>query len=510
MSSRLNLLMRVFSISGKDLSDLMSIDSSLVSKWRSGRRMLKPTSVYADKIVTYIIERDKPNQYKNICRLLKNNYEHIESCSKSELIFFLKNWLTSGSALSQNDAEFDPLKNSESVDISIFYRFHGNKGRRQAIKFMTDYAMEHTPGLERISYTEESAAWFYEDDAFLKEWRENNDWFLRHGNKITVIHPVDRTYETTAISMLNWMQLHMVGGTHACYIPKYSDESVRFTLFLIPDHLVLFSLSSRKHEKVGDMFLTNDPSFLKSIGNILKDFLDRSIPIFARYYFDNNEEFFNDLIGILETGKEKYIHSFAFLFTPLSEHLVKEILQYNKISGEEIDKIAELYHIISTLFISSKTRYFINIDKLERILRQDNTAILDSFSFIMGRVISVPHALFIKVIREALDTILNIETIDIGITDAQLLANLDDINILAQENTYANFFCANLETPLSLVSKELTVATGVYQTLGKIWNSIPRLKRNKEFVFNQIQEQLTAAYENIEDVSQADDTDFTF
>ena len=64
MSSRLNLLMRVFSISGKDLSDLMSIDSSLVSKWRSGKRMLKPTSAYADKIVAYIIERDAPNHYK--------------------------------------------------------------------------------------------------------------------------------------------------------------------------------------------------------------------------------------------------------------------------------------------------------------------------------------------------------------------------------------------------------------------------------------------------------------
>ena len=369
--------------------------------------------------------------------------------------------------------------------------------------------MEHTPGLERISYTEESAVWFYEDRAFLKEWRENNDWFLRHGNRITVIHPVDRTYETTAISMLNWMQLHMVGGTHACYIPRYSDESVRFTLFLIPGHLVLFSFSSRKHDKVGDMFLTNDPSFLKSIGNVLKDFLGRSIPIFTRYYFDESEEFFNDLIGILETGKAKYMYSYAFLFAPLSEHIVKEILQFNNISSEVIDKVTELYHIISTLFVASKTRYFINIDKLDRILRQDGAIILDSFSFIMGRVISVPRALFIKVIREALDAILNMETIDIGITDAQLLANLDGVNILAQENTYANFFCAGLETPLSLVSKELSVATGVYQTLSKLWDSIPRLTRNKEFVINQIQEQLTAS-ENKEDISAKDSVDFSF
>ena len=499
MPSRLSLLMKVFAISGKDLSELMHIDSSLVSKWRSGKRMLKPKSVYADKIVSHIMERDKPNHYDNICKLLANDYDSIQSCSEKETALFLKSWLTSGNTVDQKDSKFDDLKNMDTVDISIFYKFHGNKGRRQAVRFFLDYAIKHSPQLEVLSYTEENATWFYENEAFLKEWGEKNNWLLQNNNMIKVIHPVDRTYENTATSMLKWMPLHMTGKTRAFYIPQYTDEPLSFTLFLIPNHLVVFNISSRIYSKSTETYVTNDKAFLSGIKNVLQDFFDKSMPIFKRYKFKSHVDYFNDLIGIMEAKKAKYFYCSTFLFMPLSENLIKEILQYNHIPEEDISKYAELYSIISTLSLRSLSRYFINYERIKAQLKQERV-VLDSFSFIMGDTISVSRELFAKIVSEATDSIQGIDSIEIGLTDSMMLNDLGSINLLVQENTYANFSSTDEEEPLSLVTKELTVVTGIFMRLEKIWHAIPRLNRNKEFVYNQLLELL-------ETTSEADEED---
>jgi hypothetical protein len=78
----------------------------------------------------------------------------------------------------------------------------------------------------------------------------------------------------------------------------------------------------------------------------------------------------------------------------------------------------------------------------------------------------------------------------VGIINAQALTDAD-VNILVEERICANFFSAEIEEPLSLVTKELTVVAGMFLKLEKTWDSIPRLKRNKEFASNQMKELMT-------------------
>ena len=178
MPSRLHLLMKMFAISGKNLSELVHVDSSLISKWRSGKRVLKPDSCYVETMVDHIIELDKPNNYINICKLLANDYEKVFSSSEEELSEKLSVWLTSSSTLSKKKSKFDELKDMDSVELCIFYKLQGNEGRRQAVRFLMNYAISHSPELEVLSYTEEEASWFYEDAAFSKEWGQKNYWLL--------------------------------------------------------------------------------------------------------------------------------------------------------------------------------------------------------------------------------------------------------------------------------------------------------------------------------------------
>ena len=94
MESRLTILMDTFGISGKDLSGLLHIDSSLVSKWRSGKRYLKPNSVYTNQIIKHVMALDRSNQYAKVRMMLSNEYVNIFKCSENEVMLFLKDWLT--------------------------------------------------------------------------------------------------------------------------------------------------------------------------------------------------------------------------------------------------------------------------------------------------------------------------------------------------------------------------------------------------------------------------------
>ena len=93
---------------------------------------------------------------------------------------------------------------------------------------------------------------------------------------------------------------------------------------------------------------------------------------------------------------------------------------------------------------------------------------------------------------EALESIRGVDYIEIGFTDSRMLQDMGNINVLAEEKTYANFFSTDVQEPLSLMTKEATVVTSIFRRLEKTWDAIPRLNRNKGFVYNQLLELLEA------------------
>ena len=93
MQSHLGMLMENFGISGKDLAAMLHIDSSLVSKWRSGKRLLRPNSVYTNQIIRYAMELDRAYEYARLRMLMSEDYVNIFKVTASELSMFLKDWL---------------------------------------------------------------------------------------------------------------------------------------------------------------------------------------------------------------------------------------------------------------------------------------------------------------------------------------------------------------------------------------------------------------------------------
>jgi hypothetical protein len=486
LESRLSILMDNFAISGKDLSGLLHIDSSLVSKWRSGKRNLKPNSVYTSLIIKHVMALDSINQYAKIRLMLSQEYLNIFKCSEHEIALFLKDWLTSAKEISENTRDyFDEIKNLRSTSLLATYSLAGNNGRRQAVQFFLKYAQYISPGVEMWFYTTENAKWFNENQEFFNEWCMRNLSLLSEENRIRVIHPLSSSYESLAISMLTWMPMHMTGRTTAYFIPKYKDEELVYTYFLIKDHLALYNWSTRQPTREMNTYITHEPQFIKDIEVMLQSHFSESTRVFEHFGYETKDEYINNLIAVMEKDSNEYHWSLTFPVCGLSDGLLRDILTENGLSGEDYEQCLEKLNLIAELGGKSQHCFFVDLERMREWLRRDYI-ILNEMSFTCGREIRISHSIYMRLLGEVLKAVIVSDKLKLCLTSADLLRRLEDTEIIAKENSRIHFSSAAGDKPRVLITRELTVVTAIYSYFEELWNTTPYICKNKEYVSKQV------------------------
>ena len=273
MESRIGILMDTFSISGKDLAALLHIDSSLVSKWKSGKRAFRPNSVYTSQIIKHVMALDSNNQYAKIKLILSSEYAGIHNASENEIALFLKDWLISGNNKSGGASNtLDEIKNLKSISPLSFYSIAGNNGRRQVLQFFQKYAMSLNTTCDIWIYSTESKRWMYEDSAYHDELQSRYISLLEKGCRIRIIHAMSGSYESLAQSMLTWLPMHMTGRTQAYFIPRYKYEQLGYTYFLLKDHLAVYNWSPKMNQGDVNTYITHEKQMIKDIEVMMEEY----------------------------------------------------------------------------------------------------------------------------------------------------------------------------------------------------------------------------------------------
>lgn len=487
MESRLSILMDNFSISGKDLSGLLHIDSSLVSKWRSGKRRLKSNSVYTNQIIRHVMALDSNNQYAKIRLMLSRDYVNIFKCSENEIALFLKDWLTSGKETGGKTQDyFDEIKNLRNTSPLTTYALSGANGRRQAFQFFMKYALHLSPGAEMWCYSTENTKWLYENDEFFNEWFMRSMSFLDEDNKIRIIHPLSSSYENLAISMFTWMPMHITGRTTAYFIPKYKDEDLVYTYFLLKDHLTIYNWTTRQSTRDLNTYITHEPQFVRDIEVLLQCHFNESTRIFEQFGYDTKDEYINNLIALMERDTNEYHWSLSFPLYGLSDELLGSILSENGIEGEEYEQDLEKLNLIGELSRKSSHCFFIDLGRLREWIEKDSV-VLNDMSFTCGKTIRVSHQMYMRLILETIRVIISTDKLKMCLATNDLLRRLGGTEVIAKDNTRIHFSATDGARPRVLVTKELTVVTAVYSYFEELWNTTPYICKNKEYVSKQIQ-----------------------
>lgn len=132
---------------------------------------------------------------------------------------------------------------------------------------------------------------------------------LRKGNKITIIHDVDRRYGDMQTSLNVWMQLYMTGRIDAWYFPGIRDGIINTTRFIAPD--VAAVISNNVHDSVEDnlnIYLT-DKKAISAIGNEYKKFLSLCEPLMIHYDIRKVHDFWDMHLEQLTCNSDIYFIS---------------------------------------------------------------------------------------------------------------------------------------------------------------------------------------------------------
>ena len=112
------------------MSQVIHVDASLVSKWKSGNRKLSPKSVYFDDIIDFILEESTNTLHQNLKNALLDIYPHETIDNDVKLELKLRELLSSSMPRSTSPENKLQSDNSSAVTALLF---QNNSGRREAV-----------------------------------------------------------------------------------------------------------------------------------------------------------------------------------------------------------------------------------------------------------------------------------------------------------------------------------------------------------------------------------------
>jgi hypothetical protein len=477
-----------FNITGRELASALHVDYTLVSKWRNLTRTLAPRSIHLKKIVEYFVALDSKTQYSTLLELLMETYPNAQLKSDTEISMFLSKWLSDKEEKLENDEISLGFFHMKNVSKGQFYIFKDSIGRRDAVTKFLDTALSSSPeGKEMLLFSQENPLWFSEDESFLDVWREKNLEFLNHGGKIRVIHTVDRLYKSIADSLIKWLPLHMTGSTRSYYFPQFIDSPLKMTLYILKDTAVIFGMTTEGLTRTNYTYLCYDPIMIQQCQFVFQSLLSRSLPLFEKFMLNQSEKMLNIWLKADESKENSYIIATPPLITIMSRELIRKILVENNLNEEAIGPFLESHAKMQETFyvnsVKNHYRFIYDLNKLEETLESDEI-VFNALSLLVGKRIIISHEELCQSIQEMLTCSNKVKNLEFALLDGPPAVGMKNINFWVKENTISvsSSILQHTDTPFSLFTNELTAVNPCYHYLNQLWNAIPQIKRDKNWV----------------------------
>lgn len=355
---RLSLLMNLIGISNRTLAKVLSLDPSLISRWRTGTRVPSKDSEHLDRLAFHIAQCAKQDfQKKTICDLIGVKKEEI---SETELAQLIKNWLseplTSSNKLvdsllskigmfktPQMLERFEPALAGQRISCEVFYSVEGK--RRGAMKFLSLAAGCETPST-LLLYSDEHIGWFTEDRSYMLQLAGTMISLARRGWKVKMVHTVSRDISEMMTAIEFWMPLYMTGSVEPYYNPRYREHYFRRTLFVVPRLAAFVSTSFEESQREAPSFLFTEPQIVDLLTSEYEKFLSTCRAL-MRIPQIGSEEMFSLLEEFEEQRMSGYVISDGLPLVTMPGSVLERIL---KRSGIEHDRMISHWRRRSTFF----------------------------------------------------------------------------------------------------------------------------------------------------------------
>lgn len=493
-----SLLLKAFHISGMEMAEVLHVDSSLISKWRTNKRKFRGNSPIFEELISYVMSLDKASDYATIRKLLSEEYPDAVTTGKDRLIVYLKKWLIEAVKVEVTESSVqDYIVSAKKPEEISLYKFKGMQGKRDCILSLLQMGAALDEPQELWCALDKSQNWFLENEEYLAKWTEANKKFLDGGNEIYVLHPMSRKADQLEISLLAWLPLYLTGKVYPYFHEVRYGDYLQRACVVLKNHAVMFEYTAKDDPVNMITYLSEDAETVQGMLEAVQKQLKMASPCFHLYYRENSQNYTDFLSNMVNLPESQYLYMrFPFVnLIPVTE--MREILAKNNVEPEQQEKVLQTCQGLKKDLRrddDSHFRYLLPKVALVKLLSEEKIY-MDTVSFFCGKPIYISNQRFRNLVERLAEVLTHANSHtkihEVTLIEEKRAQIMGDLNILCKNDTCVSIFNepARLtdDVPWVLTSTELPIVKALYNTCQHIWETAFPQNRNKEMVARQLQ-----------------------
>ncbi|HBI26184.1 MAG TPA: transcriptional regulator [Peptococcaceae bacterium] len=275
-AEKLDLLMNITNTSNSLLAHSISLDASFISRLRRGVRAPAKNANYIQAMSGYFARCCQAEYQKTALWKAIRTSSPIQPQSTDSMASLIEQWLWEPAQddsdpidellESMIDFRFKRMETAATVDLPIIDNqaiaetevLHGVKGKRAAVLTFLSLVISNKHPQTLLLFSDEDLSWLTEDPEFTAKWSALMLQVLKNGNRIKMIHTINRNLDEMLSGIKGWIPLYMTGAIEPYYYPKTRDGLFRRTLFIAPDTAAVSSSSVHSGtQNTANFFTTN-------------------------------------------------------------------------------------------------------------------------------------------------------------------------------------------------------------------------------------------------------------
>lgn len=271
-AAKFNAIMNIAGVTNSMAGRSVAISGSHIGRLRHGVRALPKNHDFLLPLCYYISQHITEDYQLTALKEL-TGLDKIPTTE--EMAAFLEKWLLNdvyfpGADLlvtnfSNFKFELSPKPkqtptSSEGLQEDTPY-YYGNAGKRQAVIRFFNMILQTSRPQTLLLFSDEPFTWLYEDMAFAKQWRALFIAVLQQGNRVKIVHTINRDFNEMMEALSKWIPVYMTGAIEPYYYPHLRDGVSKRTLFIAPKTAAIVSSSIQHHtEGMLHFFVTERPA----------------------------------------------------------------------------------------------------------------------------------------------------------------------------------------------------------------------------------------------------------
>lgn len=309
-STTLDFIMNITTTTNSMLAKYVSLDPSFISRLRNGTRKPSKNENYLDPISEFLAKRFQ-HDYQIEC--LKNKFSitidtanitndtihtiilNLLSQNSSNNNYLVTNFIKELDQFSFKNENYNQMESYTSPENSKQNIFHGIDGRRQAVLSFLLSIIENSTPQTLLLYSDENMDWLLGDLNYAKKWTELFTKVISLGNRVKIIHTINRSIDDIFDTIKLWMPFYMTGRIEPYYYPNNRDGIFKRTLFIAPESCVLTSTSILTNISNSTSFVIYENNVINSFISEYKDYLKLCKPLMNIFSTSLSKSFTNTL-----------------------------------------------------------------------------------------------------------------------------------------------------------------------------------------------------------------------